>query len=335
MKMKTIFLCQNPSTFENVYAPSVIEKLREMTTLDETIYQKADVLASPDKFAHVEAIFSTWGMPSLTEQEIKTCFPNLKCVFYAAGSVQGFARPFLDGGVKVFSAWAANAVPVAEYTVAQIVLAGKDFYCQTKLLSQKRRDLAVARHGKHMGNYQKKIGLIGCGMIGSLVAEMLKSYDLEVLAYDPFMSAEKAERLGVTPCSLDELFASCSVVSNHLANNPQTQRMLTYQHFSSMPPYGTFINTGRGAQVVEEDLVRALTEREDLTAVLDVTWPEPSPLDHPFYTLPNCFMTPHIAGSLGGEVVRMAEYMVAECQNYINGTPCKYEVTPEMLATMA
>jgi phosphoglycerate dehydrogenase-like enzyme len=139
----------------------------------------------------------------------------------------------------------------------------------------------------------------------------------------------------VALCSLDQLFSSCTVVSNHLANNAETRGMLKYEHFSAMPPYATFLNTGRGAQVVEEDLVRALTERKDLTAVLDVTDPEPSPLDHPFYTLPNCFLTPHIAGSLGGEVVRMAEYMVDEYTAWTEGRPVRYDVTLKMLETMA
>ena len=111
--------------------------------------------------------------------------------------------------------------------------------------------------------------------------------------------------------------------------------MLRYEHFSVMPPYATFLNTGRGAQVVEEDLVRVLIERGDLTAVLDVTHPEPSPAGHPFYSLPNCFMTPHIAGSMGGEVVRMAEYMVDEYEALIAGRPVRYEVTLKMLETMA
>ncbi len=333
--MKTIILCEMPHHYTTVYAPIVTERLKKLTDCDCARYGKADVLAEPEKFSDTEYIFSTWGMPTFTEEEIKTYLPALKGIFYGAGSVQGFARPFLNCGVKVFSAWAANAVPVAEYTVAQIILAGKDFFCQSRLLSKNDRIAADQRRGAHIGNYRKKVGLIGCGMIGSLVAEMLKAYDLEVFAFDPFMSAEKAEKLGVTPCSLDELFASCSVVSNHLANNSQTQRMLTYKHFSAMPPYATFINTGRGAQVVEEDLVRILTERPDLVALLDVTYPEPSPGGHPFYHLPNCFMTPHIAGSLGGEVVRMAEYMVDEFEKYMTGQACHYEVTMKMLETMA
>ncbi len=333
--MKAIILCESPQNVANVYAPIVMERLKAQTETDGVRYSKADVLNAPEKFAATEVIFSTWGMPSFTQEEIKAYLPSLKCVFYAAGTVQGFARPFLNCGVKVFSAWAANAVPVAEYTVAQIILAGKDFFCQYRLLAEKRREDAAARSGSHIGNYRKRVGLIGCGMIGSLVAEMLKPYDLEVLAFDPFMSPEKAKQLNVTPCGLDELFSTCSVVSNHLANNPQTKKMLTYKHFSSMLPYAAFINTGRGAQVVEDDLVKVLTERPDLTAVLDVTDPEPSPLDHPFYTLPNCFLTPHIAGSLGGEVVRMAEYMVTEYEHYVAGLPCKYEVTLKMLETMA
>ena len=333
--MKTIILCEAEHHYHTVYAPVVRDRLTALTDCDGALYRKADVLAAPLKFADTEYIFSTWGMPSFTEEEIKTYLPALKAVFYGAGSVQGFARPFLNSGVKVFSAWAANAVPVAEYTVAQIILAGKDFFDQSRLLAAEDRAAAVARHRGHFGNYRKRVGLIGCGMIGSLVAEMLKVYDLEVLAFDPFMSPKKAEKLGVTPCSLEELFATCSVVSNHLANNPQTQKMLTYKHFSSMLPYATFLNTGRGAQVVEEDLVRALTERPDLTAVLDVTHPEPSPAGHPFYSLPNCFMTPHIAGSLGGEVVRMAEYMVDEYEALTEGRSVRYEVTLKMLETMA
>ena len=333
--MKAIFLCENAEKWQNVYHPCVQERLQSLCEIETVRYVKADVLADPARFAEVQIIFSTWGMPSFTEQEIRACFPALRCVFYAAGTVQAFARPFLHCGVKVFSAWAANAVPVAEYTVAQIVLSGKDFYAQTRLLGQKRFADAACRRGGHFGNYHTRVGLIGCGMIGSLVAQMLKAYDLEVLAFDPFMSKEKAERLGVRQTTLQELFATCAVVSNHLANNAQTRGMLDYELFASMPEYATFLNTGRGAQVNEAGLVRALTERPDLVAVLDVTDPEPSPSDHPFYTLENCFLTPHVAGSMGGEVVRMAEYMADELERYISGQPTKYEVTEQMLATMA
>ena len=111
--------------------------------------------------------------------------------------------------------------------------------------------------------------------------------------------------------------------------------MLSGALFEKMRPYATFLNTGRGAQVVEADLIKVLKARPDLTAILDVTFPEPPEEGSELYSLPNCILTPHIAGSSGNEVRRMGECMEAEYQNFIQNRPCKYEVTLEMLKTMA
>lgn len=321
--MKTIYLCENAENIPRIYG------------VQDTVYTKADVLNDPESFAKTEYIFSTWGMPEFSEEELQRCLPNLKALFYAAGTVQAFARPFLMRGVKVFSAWAANAVPVAEYTVAQIILANKGFFGSSRMHKAGDHLEALDYFYAFPGNYNTKVGIIGAGMIGKLVIEMLKAYRLEVLVFDPFLPDEKAAELGVTKCSLQTLFAECSVVSNHLANNEQTKGMLRYEHFSAMKPYATFLNTGRGAQVVEADLVRALTERPDLTAILDVTFPEPPEDGHKFYELPNCILTPHIAGSAGNEVQRMGAYMRQEYENFLQNKPCRYEVTLEMLKTMA
>ena len=321
--MKTIFLSDAESELRRVYGT------------DEQVFCKNDLLSRPEDFADTEYIFSTWGMPAFSCDEIRSILPSLKAVFYAAGSVQTFAHPLIESGVKIFSAWAANAVPVAEYTVAQIILANKGYFKTAPLASAGKRDKALDARGKFCGNYDTKIGIIGVGMIGTLVAKMLKAYNLEVLAFDPFLSDEKAAALGIEKVSLPTLFSECSVVSNHLANNEQTQGMLGGALFSLMKPYATFINTGRGAQVVEEELISVLSARPDLTAILDVTAPEPPVPDSGFYKLDNCILTPHIAGSSGSEVRRMAEYMYEEYDSFIQNKPCRFEVTAEMLKTMA
>ena len=334
--MKAIFLSDAKAMLMRVFAPSVRERLEKLVTISSDVYDKKDVLASPTSFADTEIIFSTWGMPVFTEEEIARIFPKLRCVFYAAGTVQAFARPHLASGVRVFSAWAANAVPVAEYTLAQILLAGKGFYSYARKIRDREAYLRLRdERDRYPGNYDVRIGLIGCGMIGSLVAERLKEYHVDVAVFDPFLSDERAAKLGVTKTDLATLFATSQVVSNHLANNQATVGMLNYALFEKMLPYATFLNTGRGAQVVEDDLVRILEERPDVTAVLDVTYPEPPAAEHPFYTLPNCYLTPHIAGSLENEVVRMAEYMLEEAEAYLKGMPLRYEVTEKMLETMA
>jgi phosphoglycerate dehydrogenase-like enzyme len=205
----------------------------------------------------------------------------------------------------------------------------------SRIFREQGKKAASVESQKCRGNYGETVGIIGAGMIGRLVIEMLKQYKLKVLVFDPFLPDDKAKELGVEKCGLTELFERAFVVSNHLANNEQTQGMLNYECFRRMRENGVFINTGRGAQVVEDDLVRVLGVRPDLTALLDVTYPEPPVEGHPFYTLPNCLLTPHIAGSAGDEVLRMGEYMLAECKAYLDGEPCRYEVNLKMLETMA
>ena len=333
--MRAIFLCDKPDNKSYVYSNEVTERLKSSLSLEDTVYCKADVQNAKESFADVKIIFSTWGMPSFTADEIQNFFPSLECVFYGAGSVQSFARPFLECGVKVFSAWAANAVPVAEMTVAQIILANKGYFLTSRIYRESGNKAAKAEFKKCRGNYGETVGIIGAGMIGKLVIQMLKQYKLKVIVFDPFLPDEKALELGVEKCSLDDVFTRAFVVSNHLANNAQTVGMLNYGLFSKMRENAVFINTGRGAQVVEDDLVRILSERPDLTALLDVTYPEPPKEGHAFYTLKNCILTPHIAGSAGDEVVRMAEYMADELEAYLTGKPTRYEVNAEMLRTMA
>ena len=333
--MRAVFLCENLEKPNLIYDWETREEIRKYATLEDKVYTKADILDNPEAFSDVEIVFSTWGMPVMTEEEICSALPSLKCVFYGAGTVQTFARPHLKCGVKVFSAWAANAVPVAETTVAEIILANKGFFLTSRLYHKKGRVIAKKTSAECPGTYGETVGIIGAGMIGRLVIEMLHSYKVKILVFDPFLSDERAKELGVEKCSLTELFERSFVVSNHLANNEKTRGMINYDCFSRMRDKAVFINTGRGAQVVEDDLVRILREREDITALLDVTDPEPPVDGHPFYTLENCVLTPHIAGSIGDEVKRMGAFMKDEFILYVTGEKTRYEVTEKMLETMA
>lgn len=336
MKTTAAFINSSPDhKIFLAYDPDTITRLRETLDLPDEVILSSELETHRERLSKVEYLFSTWGMPALTEAEIKEYCPNLKAVFYAAGSVQGFARPFLNCGIRVFSAWAANAVPVAEFTVAQMILAGKGYFLGSRRQLKGGREAFARLSGSMPCNYRTKIGLLGAGMIGSMVAERLKQYDFEVLVYDPFASDEKLAKLGAKRASLEEIFSECQIISNHIANLPTTQRMLHYAHFSRMKPNATFINTGRGAQIVEEDLSRALKEQPDRTALLDVTFPEPPEKDSPFWTMENVFLSPHIAGSMNNEVSRMGSYMADEYQAVAQGKDVRYEVTLKMLETMA
>ena len=325
------------SRLREVYAPATVERLHASLNFEtEEILTKADLERCRGILARTDYIFTTWGFPHFEKEEIREYLPNLKAVFYGAGSVQHFAREFIEEGIAVFSAWAANGVPVAEFTFAEIILASKGYYQRLHRQSDgaewKNRSVGVP----FPGSFEIKVGVIGAGMIGKMVIEKLKTLDLvDILVFDPFLPDDKAAALGVKKTDLETLFSSCDVISNHLANNPQTVGMLDGRLFSRMKPYAAFLNTGRGAQVVEDDLIAALREVPTRVAVLDVTWPEPPAESSPLYTLPNVFLTPHIAGSIGNEVHRMAEFMFEEYEAFDAGRETRYSVTLKMLETMA
>ena len=280
----------------------------------------------------MEVFFSTWGMPRLTGEQLDA-LPGLRAVFYAAGSVQGFAPPLLERGITVVSAWRANAVPVAEFALAQILLACKGYWRNGREYDGRPGSNRAAFRGP--GIYGKTVALLGAGAVGRVLIDLLRPFRLRVVLFDPFLSDAGARELGVERVSLEVAFAESFVVSNHLADKPETAGLIDGGLLSLLGDGGVFINTGRGRTVNEAGLAETFGRRPDLTALLDVTHPEPLPLDSPLLRLSNIQVTSHIAGSISDEVYRLADYCIEEFDRYARGEPLHHAVTPEMLASMA
>lgn len=330
---RAIFLNSHPDIVRRVYTERHLDRMARYARTDEEIYSPEDL--TDGSFEDVEYIFSTWGMPRLTEEEIRRRLPSLKALFYAAGSVQSFARPFLKCGVRVFSGWRGNGTSVAQFSFAQILLSAKGYQRVRQAMDERGREASRQMFSNYPGAYDVKVGLLGCGAIGGQVAEMLKMTDCEVWVFDPFLPDERAEALGVQKKSLREIFESCLVISNHLANLPSTQGIIGRECFMSMQPYSTFINTGRGAQLNEQDLYDALVQDPTRTALLDVLTDEQDSDRNPLTALPNCFVTPHMSGAAGHEVRRMADRIIEALEAAEAGESSPAEVTVKMLETMA
>jgi phosphoglycerate dehydrogenase-like enzyme len=282
--------------------------------------------------AEADVLFATWGMPKLDE-EFLAAAPRLKAVFYAAGSVKCFATPeSYKRGILISSAWQANAIPVAEYSHATILLGLTGFWSSQRLA---RAGKFSHQHSPVAGAFHSNVGLVSLGAIGRLVAGHLAKHEINILAYDPYATPAAAASLGVTLVSLEELFAKSHVVSIHTPWLPETEKMINAPLLRSMPEAATLINTSRGAVIDEADLCEVLAERQDITAILDVTHPEPPLPDSPLRTLENVVLTPHIAGSIGGEIARMGYWMNDELDLYLAGKPLRHGVSEDMLARMA
>ena len=302
-----------------VYTAAQQKEISEISELLPDVYGTEDILAG--KLADVEVIFSTWGMPALNA-EMMDRMPELQAVFYGAGATDGFARPCFERNVKVFSAWLANAIPVAEFCLGQILLGLKGYFRYARTLDSKEKfNLQMVGPGC----YGETVALIGAGAISNKLQELLKAFNVNVVV----VPSRKENRT----VSLEEVFAKAMVVSNHLPNRDDNVGVLNGELFASMREGAVFINTGRGPQVNEAEMIDVLKKRPDLTALLDVTYPEPPENDSELYKLPNVFVSPHIAGSLNDEVHRMADYMIGEYKRFANGEETLYEVKESMLLT--
>ena len=299
---------------------ALVEVMSEPLTR-ESLSERRDLLRD------VELIFSGWGAPRIDE-EFLAAAPKLRAIFYASGSVaEWLTHAVWDRRIVVSSAYAANAIPVAEYTVSAIVFSLKHAWrlCRQTQLLRRLPDRNAAP-----GCYRSTVGLISMGVTGRAVRRLLRVFDLKVLAYDPYLTDTEAEALSVERVSLEEMFPRCDVVSLHTPLLAETRGMITGKHLAAMKLGATFINTARGEIVQHDELIDTALRREDLQFVLDVTDPEPAGEDSPLYTLSNVVITPHIAGSVGNECRRMGRYMVEELQRFLAGQPLQWEVTPEL-----
>ncbi len=323
-----------PWGIERVFGASQLDELEERLAI-ERVDDLAEE-AGKGSLSEVEYLFGTWGLPWM-DARILDQMPRLRAVFYAAGSIKGFASPELwRREIPVCSAWAANAVPVAEWSFAQIILCLKRTWPVVSHIRAKGAGAARSYANERVpGTYGSTVGLLSLGMIGQMVARRLQSLDVEVVAFDPMLPEEKAADLGVRLVSLNEVFEKADVVSCHTPWLKETEGMVRAEHFERMPSCASFINTARGAVVDEPGMVEVLGKRPDITAVLDVTWPEPPVEGSPLYTLPNVILTPHIAGSQQSECHRMLRYMIDEYDRFVAGEPLKWVISEERAKTLA
>jgi phosphoglycerate dehydrogenase-like enzyme len=331
-KIKAALFYNYPSALEGeVFGQGRRERIAALSELHPHIVHAGNFDDHAAALAGTEVIFATWGMMNFTSAQ-RAKLPKLKAVFYAAGNVKAFAPSLIDNGITLVSAWAINAIPPAEMCLSQILLSLRGYF-RTVRQYREMKSFDAKKYWRP-GVMDETIGLIGLGYIGSLLRKKLRDYPVKVIAHDPFLTAKRAAELDVTPVSLEDLFARAFIVSNHIPDLETTRNVLDKKLFASLRDGATFINTGRGAQVIEADLIAVLKARPDLTALLDVTSPEPPPADSDLWRLPNVVISPHIGGTTGHEVVRLADCVIEEFEAWRAGKPLRYEVTRDIFKTM-
>lgn len=281
-----------------------------------------------------ELLVTGWGCPPL-DRGVLDAAPRLRAVVHTAGSVRAHVTPAcFERGVTVSSAAAANALPVAEYTVAMILLTGKRVLEHARDYRRTRARPDWLTTPRSEGNHRRTVGIVSASLVGRRVMELLRPYDLRVLLYDPFVDDAEARGFGAEPAALPELFRRSDVVSVHAPLLDATRGLVDRALLRSMRPDAVLINTARGA-VLDQDALTEVVLAGRVRAVLDVTDPEVLPAGHPLWDCENVLVTPHLAGSQGNEWDRLVASAAAEAARFASGAGFAHPVPPDRLAFLA
>lgn len=174
----------------------------------------------------------------------------------------------------------------------------------------------------------RTLGVVGLGNLGKLVAQVAKAFRMDVLAWSPNLTPERAAEAGVTFAEKRELFSRSDIVSVHMVLSDATRGLIAETDFRAMKPTAFFVNTSRGPLVDERSLLHALQEGWIAGAGLDVYDVEPLPVDHPLRTAPNVVLTPHI-GYVTDDCYRIFfDHIVEDIAAWVRGDPVRVIATP-------
>lgn len=330
--MTRIALLADNNVASHIFQAKHMEQLRNLGTVvvnTDAVYPSKERVI--ELLQGVEIAITSWGCPSIDEEVLKHT-PDLKLVMHAAGTVKGVvSQELIDRGIRVSSANDPLGVGVAETALGLTIAAVKRMWP----LSYNTRNGGWEEDKAQIREmYELKIGVVSAGRAGRHYIRLLQGFDVEVLLYDPIISAEEARELGAVKVELEQLLVESDVISIHAPSIPQTHHMFNAQAFSLMKDDAILINTARGSLINEEELAIELAKGR-FTACIDVTDPEPPVADHPFRKLDNVILIPHIAGAVNNGKHRLAQYSVDEIRRYLNKEPLLGEVNLKSLHVIA
>ncbi|MBV9711833.1 MAG: hydroxyacid dehydrogenase [Ktedonobacteraceae bacterium] len=261
------------------------------------------------------------GTTSMTGEVMDIIGPHLRII---ARTGIGVDRIDLDAatqrGILVVNTPDGPTESTAEHAIALLLNLCKRVTTGDRMLRSGRPFPGVTELPLGMETKDTVLGLVGLGRIGSRVATIAQALGMRVLAYDPFIQAEQAAKLGVElVASLEALLPQAQIVSLHCPLLPETHHIINTERLHLMPKGSYLINVARGALVDTNALLDALRSGHLAGAGLDVFDPEPPQANHPLFSLPNTICTPHIGSFTAASVERMQVMACEEIARILRG----------------
>lgn len=251
----------------------------------------------------------------ITAAVIGAGVPRLKVIGRAGIGVDTIDVPAAtEAGVIVMNTPFGNSITTAEHAIAMM-------FALARQIPQANESTHAGKweKSKFMGVelYAKTLGIVGCGNIGSIVASRAKGLQMNVIAYDPFLTEGRAEEIGVEKVELDELFKRADFITLHVPKNDKTANLINRDAIAKMKKGVRIVNCARGGIIVEQDLKDALDSGQVAGAALDVFETEPATANV-LFNHPNVVCTPHLGASTGEAQVNVAIQVAEQMSDYLN-----------------
>ncbi len=340
---KVLLVCDK-RVRETYLAPEELERLERFADWDwlegtgGNIYHANEDVALVDNLAErvrdVDGMIVCHGAPKI-DGPIMERAPALKII----GELEGdrFASRIdveaaWERGIRTVDTTNGSSYPVAEWALGLILISLRNAGARFREFVAGQPDKASAARKETRGILTgKRVGLIGCGHIGRRLIEFLRPFKAEVWVCDPYLNGEMADAVGFLQTSLDNVLAQCDVVVCLAPLTPQTEGMIGRRELDLIRPGSALVNVSRGAIIDSPALVERL-KRGDITAGLDVFYPEPIPADSEILQLPNVFLSPHFAGLTGDTYPHFFPLMVDELERFFHGHETRFDLTPRSMA---
>jgi phosphoglycerate dehydrogenase-like enzyme len=309
---------------ESVFRPEIFDRFQSRfdvtlntTGANYTSTEVAEIVAGFD------GIVTGWGTPLITESVMQNA-DALRIIAHSAGSIKRMVGSVLEDyivprGICVFSANQAIAYNVAESTIGMLIMTSRrwvDFIAHIRSGNWNRDELGWG--GQCLQG--SVVGIVSASTVGREVLKLLKPFNVTPLLYDPFLSDWEAGRLGVEKVELNDLFARAELVTVHAPSIPKTNKMIGAEQLKLLRDGTTLVNTSRGS-VIDHDALLAEARTGRIYVMLDVTTPEPLPVNSPFRKLPNVFVTPHVSGAGNYGYAKIGEMTLAALENFFADKP--------------
>ncbi len=303
----------NPPALAGTPALDRLRKIDEVRLYDSDATDPAVLI---ERLKNADVAVNIRGRTRFTAEVMQAC-PALKLIsIWGTGTDNVDLKAAAARGITVTNTPGANALAVAEHTVALILAVAKQLAPADRAMRQGGwpRNLVPQLRGK-------RLGLIGTGLIGREVAGMGRGLGLEVVAWTFHPNPSLAVSLGLRYVELEELLQTSDIVSLHLRATPDTQHFLNGERLGMLKASTILVNTARGALIDEAALVESLREKRIAGAGLDVFETEPLPAGHPLTTLPNVLLTPHCGGMTPESNLIGLAMAVENIEDYLKGKP--------------